>query len=448
MTGAGRTASARRRVQLGATLVLSGCLALSLAVAPGAAKPRGKRDPHDAAGPLDISRVSLSQSGPKLRMRLETFGHWNTRDLVGDPRLDAGQPQRYLCFELVQRGRRSRNCLTASRRGRNRVTHIQVEGSGATHGSDTIDAAIRRGGRRSVRISFRLEDAGLRAGRLGWRVISSSDEPACSTPTRARAAAAAEEHKPDTKAPGDAAPTPPPTPQPAPTPSGDCADRVPNGGGTMRFRARQPRIVGCTHGGPLVRDRGSSKGKKVALTFDDGPSSYTASVLKILDQHDAHGTFFVIGQEVGGRTDVMRKALEQGNEIGNHTMHHDMLPSTSDLRATSGVIRRATGFTPCSFRPPGGAINLSVARGARSLGMTTVIWDVDTRDWDGPPGSATIRSRATSARAGSIVLMHDGGGNRSGTVAALPGIISNLKGRGFDLVTVSRLLGERPIWKP
>jgi peptidoglycan-N-acetylglucosamine deacetylase len=185
----------------------------------------------------------------------------------------------------------------------------------------------------------------------------------------------------------------------------------------------------------------------VALTFDDGPSGYTSSVINVLDQHHAKGTFFVIGQEIGGRHEVMRRALRHGHEIGNHTMHHGMLPPTSDLRATSSLIDHATGFSPCEFRPPGGAINLAVARGARSLGMTTVVWDVDTRDWTGA-SSGVIRSRATAVRGGSIVLMHDGGGNRGPTLAALPGIISELKRRGFKLVTVSRLLGQRPIWRP
>lgn len=440
MTGRIR-GSARLRVRCLATFTVAGCLALSLAVSSGTAKSNGKHDPDDAAGPLDIRQVHLGQSGPKLGMRIETFGPWKARDLIGDPGVDPAVAQSYLCIELVQQGRRSRNCLTASKQGRERLTHMKVEAGGSTRGSDSIDAGVRRGGRRSARISFRFEDADLKPGHIGWRVISGSDDTACAV-----TASAAGEEKPDAKAPDDAEPPPPPPPPP-PTPTGACDDQLPDGGGTMRFKVRQPRIVGCTHGGPLIRSRGRTKGKQVALTFDDGPSSYTAGVLKALDDRDVKGTFFVVGQEAGGRGGVLRAAVEHGHEVANHTMHHDMLPSSTDMRATSGVIRRATGFTPCSFRPPGGAINLSVAHGARSLGMTTVLWDVDTRDWTGID-SGTIRSRATSVRSGSIVLMHDGGGNRGPTAAAVPGIISTLKGRGYELVTVSRLLGEHPIWKP
>jgi peptidoglycan/xylan/chitin deacetylase (PgdA/CDA1 family) len=128
-------------------------------------------------------------------------------------------------------------------------------------------------------------------------------------------------------------------------------------------------------------------------------------------------------------------------------MHHGVLAPASDLRATSSLIRRATGFTPCTFRPPAGVVNLSVAHAARAAGMTTVVWNVDSRDWTGLAPSA-IKARATAVGRGSIVLMHDGGGNRSPTVAALPSIISELKRRGFELVTVTRLLGNRMVWRP
>ncbi len=79
--------------------------------------------------------------------------------------------------------------------------------------------------------------------------------------------------------------------------------------------------------------------------------------------------------------------------------------------------------------------------------MSSILWDIDTNDWQ-QPGSGAIHQRAVAARSGSIVLMHDAGGNRSQTVAALPGIIHTLKQRGYRLVTVSRLLGNRPVWKP
>jgi peptidoglycan/xylan/chitin deacetylase (PgdA/CDA1 family) len=116
------------------------------------------------------------------------------------------------------------------------------------------------------------------------------------------------------------------------------------------------------------------------------------------------------------------------------------------MSATNSRIRSATGFEPCLFRPPGGAYDSRVVSDAKALGMTTVLWNVDPRDWS-RPGSGAIYSRVVSAaRPGAIVVMHDGGGDRSQTVAALPRIIRTLKGRGYRLVTVSKLLGQRTIW--
>lgn len=119
-----------------------------------------------------------------------------------------------------------------------------------------------------------------------------------------------------------------------------------------------------------------------------------------------------------------------------------MGPGKSDLRRTSDVIERATGFRPCTFRPPGGYLPSATATAASALGMVSVIWDVDTRDWT-TPGSGSIRHVATSGGRGSIVLMHDGGGDRTQTVAALPAIIHSYRSRGYEMTTLTRLLGGR-----
>jgi peptidoglycan-N-acetylglucosamine deacetylase len=387
----------------------------------GTARGKGTRDPADTDGPLDIARVHLGQSGPKISARLQTFEPWQARALTGSPAFDPRLPQSYLCLEVAQDDERSRACLTTTGKGRRRLMLLRVDDTGVVHAQWTVDAEIERGGNRSFRTSFRFGDVGLAPGRFGWRAISGWGDPSCVPPAR--------RHRRS---------SPPPV---------RCTDEAPDGGGFVGARIRRPRLAGCTHHGPLVRRHGSERRKQVALTFDDGPSAYTSRVIRILDDHNAKGTFFVVGQEISGRQQVMRRALRHGHEIGNHTTHHGALPSGPDMRATSGMIHRATGFRPCEFRPPGGAVNLRVARAARSAGMTTVVWDVDTRDWTGLSASG-IYSRATAVRRGSIVLMHDGGGNRSPTVAALPSIISNLKRRGFELVTVSRLIGQRPIWRP
>jgi len=426
-----------RSYRLAPLVPIAALICLTLWVTSGTARTKGVRDPDDAAGPLDIVRVHVGQSGRKLSVRVQTHEPWGAGQLLGNPGLDPTNPESHLCLELAQDDARSRSCLTKTGKGRKRLTHLKLDSTGAVESKRSLDAKIKRGGNRSFRASFRLGKAGLRPGRFGWRAISGWGDPSCASPAPgpSRGTKGERESTGARKRRRDAAR------------AVQCTDQAPDGGGFAGSKVRRPHIVGCTHHGPLVRYHGSGHRKQVALTFDDGPSAYTSSVIKILDQHNAKGTFFAIGQEVGGHQSTLRRAVRHGHEIGNHTMHHGVAPPASDLRATSSLIRRASGFKPCSFRPVGGAINLAVARGARSAGMTTVVWDVDTRDWAGA-SSGAIRSEATSVSRGSIVLMHDGGGNRSPTVAALPGIVSELKRRGFKLVTVWRLLGQRPIWRP
>jgi peptidoglycan/xylan/chitin deacetylase (PgdA/CDA1 family) len=184
----------------------------------------------------------------------------------------------------------------------------------------------------------------------------------------------------------------------------------------------------------------------VSLTFDDGPSAYTSAVLGILHRYHAHATFYVIGDHIGGHDELLRRMLREGDEIGNHTWNHHPGASRGQLVATSTRIHRATGFWPCLFRAPYGATSRGLIRTAASAHMTTIQWDVDPRDWS-RPGSGAIYSRVVhGAHAGSIVVMHDGGGPRGETLAALPRIIRTLRHRGYRLVTTSRLLGNRPIF--
>jgi peptidoglycan-N-acetylglucosamine deacetylase len=211
-------------------------------------------------------------------------------------------------------------------------------------------------------------------------------------------------------------------------------------------RATATLPTGCTHGGASFVTHGSEKRKRIAIGFDDGPSDYTPQVLRVLRRFDAHATFFEIGQETSGRAEIMKKILRQGNEIGNHTMHHEANAPTASLHETNRLIRQATGFRPCDFRPPDGAVNSGLVSRAHALRMTTVNWDVDPRDWAEPGVSAIASNVIDHAHNGSIVVMHDGGGNRSETVAALPAILSHFSGRGYKFVPVEELLGHHFIY--
>ena len=168
----------------------------------------------------------------------------------------------------------------------------------------------------------------------------------------------------------------------------------------------------------------------------------------MLREKHVNATFFEIGQEMAGREATMRRILREDNEIGNHTMHHTEYPGYGEIAPDSALIERYTHFRPCLFRPPGGGSNSSVIATAASIGMQTITWDVDPRDWT-TPGAAAVYSRVVgAARPGSIILMHDGGGPRGGTLEALPRIIDTLRARGYRFATVSALLGHHLIYQP
>jgi peptidoglycan-N-acetylglucosamine deacetylase len=205
--------------------------------------------------------------------------------------------------------------------------------------------------------------------------------------------------------------------------------------------------IGCTHGGAPFHTHGSSRRKRIAIGFDDGPSDYTPRVLRVLRRFNSHATFFEIGQETPGRAATMKKVLAQGNEIGNHSLHHESDPSSGSLHETDRLIRAATGFRPCDFRPPDGHVNSALIARAHAQHLVTVNWDVDPRDWADPGVGAITSNVIQHARSGSIVVMHDGGGNRSQTVAALPSILAHFRSRGYRFVTVAELLGHHFIYR-
>jgi peptidoglycan/xylan/chitin deacetylase (PgdA/CDA1 family) len=118
----------------------------------------------------------------------------------------------------------------------------------------------------------------------------------------------------------------------------------------------------------------------------------------------------------------------------------------TQLAPTSAAIDRAAGYQPCVFRPPYGAQDGAVVAGAAALGLTTVVWDVDPSDYARPGTDAIVRRVLAGVRSGSIVLMHDGGGPRAETLAALPRIIDALRARGYRFVTVPQLLGYATVY--
>jgi peptidoglycan/xylan/chitin deacetylase (PgdA/CDA1 family) len=235
----------------------------------------------------------------------------------------------------------------------------------------------------------------------------------------------------------------------APRRDGDASAQA-SVGSTVKAPPRY-RLVGCrSRGGPY---RGGPARKQVALSFDDGPAADTPAFLSMLERNHANATFFVIGRQISAadRPTLLRE-LRDGDVLGDHTYSHPNLVLGAGVRSQLarpiGEIRMLSGYTPCVFRPPYGAYDASVVGVARSLGLATVLWNVDPADW-ASPGTGAIEQRVLAqVRPGSIIISHDGGGPRGETLAAYPSIIAALRKRGYRFVTIPQLLGFRPVYQP
>jgi peptidoglycan/xylan/chitin deacetylase (PgdA/CDA1 family) len=263
-------------------------------------------------------------------------------------------------------------------------------------------------------VVLRIDPAllGLGPGRFTWQVVSAWTDAAACPPTAA------------------------------------CHDTLP-AEGPATYRLIASPATGCTRSGKPLNFNGPRTAPVVALTFDDGPWADTPSFVSVLERERIPATFFMIGSQVAGHRALLARELRDGDALGNHTYTHPFLTRTGDaqgqLERTNAVIEQTAGYRPCVFRPPYGDENGQVVDAALAQGMSTVVWDVDPSDYT-RPGAGVIAARVLAGvRKGSIVLMHDGGGPRDQTVAALPVIIRALRARGYRFVTVPELLGYRTV---
>jgi peptidoglycan/xylan/chitin deacetylase (PgdA/CDA1 family) len=193
--------------------------------------------------------------------------------------------------------------------------------------------------------------------------------------------------------------------------------------------------------------------REVAIGFDDGPAPDTSAFVSMLERERVRATFFMIGEQVtAAYRGLLLRELRDGDVLGDHTFTHPDLVTAggvqSQLQRTIAVVRGLTGYTPCVFRPPYGAYDGAVVQTARSLGLATVLWNVDPRDWALPGTQSIVSTVLAEVQPGSIVISHDGGGPRGQTLAAYPQIIRALRARGLRIVTIPELLGWRPVYRP
>jgi peptidoglycan-N-acetylglucosamine deacetylase len=385
------TISPSRKILCAAALAV-----VVLATGPGAAH----------AAPLQLEHAGLLQKGGDLIFTVRTSRP------VALSRLDEwpqtlSRGARYLCFALSHPGARTRLVCLGGEGPHTQVGLEVIRSDGDWKRKQRVPATVNRPQPDKLVAAVELPRLHLVPGRYRWRAIRGSG---CSVGNR-------------------------------------CTESLP-ATDSSSFRLRPVRAVGCTGGSPGLVTNGPRERKVVALTFDDGPSDYTDDFLGVLRKKGVRGTFFELGQEMPGREDVMRQVLAEGSEIGDHTMGHVEFPGYSQIAGAAARIEGYTHFKPCLFRPPGGGVDASVIATAGGLGMRTVNWDVDPQDWSLPGAGAIYSNIVSHAQNGSIVLMHDGGGPRGETLAALPQVIDTLRGRGFHFATVSELLGYRILYRP
>lgn len=192
----------------------------------------------------------------------------------------------------------------------------------------------------------------------------------------------------------------------------------------------------------------NSEKKVIALTFDDGPTSnITPQVLATLRKYNIKATFFLIGKNLKKYPKIAQQIVADGHTLGNHTWHHwrklmTEFTASREIEDTADVMYEITGVQTCLFRPPNGFLYNGLVGYALKKKDAVVLWSVDSQDWRGSKTSVDklVNRIVEKVKPGAIVLMHDGGGDRSRTVQALPRIIEELTKQGYKFVRVPKLL--------
>ena len=388
-----------------AALLAAGAGAWSAAPGSAAARVHQRR-------PLRVLSSSIVQNAQRLTWRVEMATPFSPGALAKDGRT--------LCLlrERVGNGSVAGSlCIYGPKPGEKapRLLYSRITGSGPAPGR-RIAATIGRSSARELTATFLPGDIGTTYVPIRWQVISTLKGAAC-------------------------------VPRPGQTRCFDLFPATP-----ALFRVHVPRVVGCVPSGPSFVSNGSRSRHVVALTFDDGPWPDTPQFLDVLESEHVVATFFQIGEQVGTYgPPVDKRMLADGDVIGDHTWNHadvsgDGSFAAGEISSAAAAIRNLTGLNTCLFRAPGGAVSSALISEARSMGFITIQWDVDPRDWS-RPGTGSIYSTVVGqARRESIILMHDGGGPRNQTVAALPEIIRTLRSRGYGFKTVPDLLGLKPVY--
>ena len=182
----------------------------------------------------------------------------------------------------------------------------------------------------------------------------------------------------------------------------------------------------------------------IALTFDDGPSDYTPSLLKTLAENDALATFYILGRNLAGREETLRAMAAAGHQIGNHTVNHPRMSEQPQTMIVSEIIGARDALAPYpkngseTFRPPYGLYNNTVLAAAAAAGYSVTMWSIDPSDYRTKDPAIVVERVLAQARPGAVVLSHD---TLEHSEVAYRTIIPELRKAGYELVTVDQLLG-------
>ncbi len=213
---------------------------------------------------------------------------------------------------------------------------------------------------------------------------------------------------------------------------------APRAGAAPRGDARGVSYVHETPLAPAGPDE-----QVVALTFDDGPHrTYTPKVLEILARYGVRATFFALGREAERHPDLVRRVVAEGHALANHTWDHKDLRSLDDatfaqqIDHTSQVLEEISGQRQICVRPPMGRSDPGVTQRLAVRGLASVVWTNDSRDFEKPGVGAIVDHALEGLRPGSVILLHDGGGNRDQTIEALPTIIERIVAAGYRILPI------------
>jgi peptidoglycan/xylan/chitin deacetylase (PgdA/CDA1 family) len=309
-------------------------------------------------------------------------------------------------------------CVTGPARGRYSPRLMVANGSAPFR---FLKATVSRAGASELTALFDFSSIHLAYRSTHWQVLSTLKAPGC-TPVG---------------------------------PAGVCQTLFPTRPAHVKLHV--PQLVGCVpSGAPFVTHGPTDDGKEIALTFDDGPWVQTSEFLTVLEHYRVPATFFEIGEhisEYGQGGAIERRMLADGDMIGDHTWSHPDVAgggafAGDQIVGAAAAINSAThGFEPCLFRAPYGDVSPALFSMVESLGFKTIQWDIDPRDWALPGVVAIYDNVLANAHPGAIIEQHDGGGNRTETLAALPIEIRGLERRGYRFVTITQLFGMRLLYR-